>query len=67
MKLKKTRKERTCHSCKQTILKGQQYGQRSQKITGKATQDEHREASQRGVFLIESFSVQRDFCACCAK
>jgi hypothetical protein len=65
MKLKKTRKERTCHFCHQTILKGQQYGQRSQKITAKATQEER--DAVRPAILIESISVKRDICACCAK
>ena len=33
MKLKRTRKERTCHECKKTILKGQLYGQKTKTIS----------------------------------
>ena len=29
MKLKKTRKERSCHTCKKKIFKGESYGQKS--------------------------------------
>ena len=73
MKLKKSRLERTCHQCKCTINKGDLYGQRSVRIGGRLTQEE-REASQptgalkgiHGVIVVESISIQRDFCVECA-
>lgn len=67
MKLKRSRIERTCHPCGAIIHKGDLYGSRSIKLAGKATTQELEDATDRGVFLIESISVKRDICCnCCS-
>jgi len=64
MKLKKSRQVRTCYECKCTISKGDQYGQRTKRISLKATQEER--DAVRPAILVESISVRRDICANCA-
>jgi len=67
VKLKKSRQDRTCHLCNAAIAKGDQYAVKTLRISGKATQDE-KDAAMRdhGAFLIETISVSRAVCACCA-
>ena len=64
MRLKKTRKPRTCHFCGTEICKGDLYGQKTERIRGEASQEE-RDAVAPAI-LIECFSVKRDVCSCCA-
>ena len=66
MKLKRTRKERTCHECKKTILKNESYGQRS--ITLGSKQDGMTGSFDRdkGAFVIHQMRIKVDICQECA-
>ena len=67
VKLKKSRKDRVCHLCSAAIAKGDQYAVKTVRISGKATQDEKDAAFRdHGAVLIETVSVSRPVCACCA-
>ena len=65
MKLKRSRKERICRGCNAAIAKGDQYGQKAIRLTGKATQEER--DAVRPAILIESISIQSDFCSACSE
>jgi len=66
MKLKRTRKERTCHQCKKKIFKGDSYGQRS--ITLGSKQDGMTDSFDRdkGAFVIHQMRVSVSVCQECA-
>ena len=66
MKLKRTRKERTCHECKKTILKNESYGQRS--ITLGSKKDGMTDSFDRdkGAFVIHQMRVSVSVCKECA-
>ena len=66
MKLKRTRKERTCHKCKKTILKNESYGQRS--ITLGSKKDGMTESFDRDkeAFVVHQMRIKVDICQECA-
>jgi len=67
MKLKTTRKERTCHSCKCLIAKGDQYGQRS--ITLGSKKDGWTDSFDRdkGAFVVHQMRIKVPMCSECVK
>jgi len=64
MKLKRTRKERTCHECKKTILKNESYGQRS--ITLGSKQDGESESFDGMYLVVHQMRIKVDICQECA-
>lgn len=64
MKLKRTRKERTCHECKKTILKNESYGQRS--ITLGSKQDGESESFDGMYLVVHQMRIKVDICQGCA-
>ena len=60
MKLKRTRKERTCHECKKTILKNESYGQRS--ITLGSKQDGESESFDGMYLVVHQMRIKVDIC-----
>tara|TARA_R100001463_G_scaffold121670_1_gene177957 strand:+ start:258 stop:455 length:198 start_codon:yes stop_codon:yes gene_type:complete len=64
MKLKKTRKERSCHTCKKKIFKGESYGQRS--ITLGSKQDGQAETSDGMYTVVHQMRVNVSVCQECA-
>ena len=64
MKLKRTRKERTCHECKKTILKNESYGQRS--ITLGSKKDGESESFDGMYLVVHQMRIKVDICQECA-
>jgi len=66
MKLKATRKARTCHACKCSIIKGDKYGQRS--ITLGSKKDGMTDSFDRdkGAFVVHQMRVNVSLCKECA-
>jgi hypothetical protein len=64
MKLKRTRRERTCHECKKTILKNDSYGQRS--ITLGSKQDGQAETFDGHAIIVHQMRIKVDICQECA-
>ena len=64
MKLKRTRKERTCHQCKKTILKNESYGQRS--VTLGSKQDGESESFNGMYLVVHQMRIKVDICQECA-
>ena len=64
MKLKRTRKERTCHQCKKTILKNESYGQKS--ITLGSKQDGESESFDGMYLVVHQMRIKVDICQECA-
>lgn len=64
MRLKKSRKDRICHSCGSSICKGDLYGQRTVRLGSEPTQEER--DAVRPAILIGSITVKRDLCSDCA-
>ena len=64
MKLKRTRRERTCHECKKTILKNDSYGQRS--ITLGSKQDGQAETFDGSAIIVHQMRIKVDICQECA-
>ena len=64
MKLKRTRRERTCHECKKTILKNDSYGQRS--ITLGSKQDGQAETFDGSAIIVHQIRIKVDICQECA-
>ena len=66
MKLKRTRKERTCHECKKKIFKGDSYGQRYMTLGSK--QDGMTESFDRDkeAFVVHQMRIKVDICQECA-
>ena len=64
MKLKRTRKERTCHECKKTILKNESYGQRS--ITLGSKQDGESESFDGMYLVVHQMRIKVNICQECA-
>ena len=64
MKLKRTRRERTCHECKKTILKNESYGQRS--ITLGSKQDGESESFDGMSLVVHQMRIKGDICQECA-
>ena len=64
MKLKRTRKERTCHECKKTILKNESYGQRS--ITLGSKQDGESVSFDGMYLVVHQMRIKVDICQECA-
>ena len=64
MKLKRTRKERTCHQCKKTILKNESYGQRSMTLGSK--QDGQAETFDGSAIIVHQMRIKVDICQGCA-
>jgi len=64
MKLKRTRKERTCHECKKTILKNDSYGQRS--ITLGSKKDGESESFDGDYLVVHQMRIKVDICQGCA-
>ena len=63
MKLKRTRRERTCHECKKTILKNDSYGQRS--ITLGSKQDGESESFNGMYLVVHQMRIKVDICQEC--
>ena len=66
MKLKRTRKERTCHECKKTILKNESYGQRSITLGSKKDGVTDSFDRDKGAFVIHQMRVNVSVCQECA-
>ena len=64
MKLKKTRKERSCHTCKKKIFKGESYGQKS--ITLGSKQDGQAETFDGSAIIVHQMRIKVDICQECA-
>ena len=64
MKLKRTRRERTCHECKKKIFKGDSYGQRS--ITLGSKQDGQAETFDGHAIIVHQMRIKVDICQECA-
>ena len=64
MKLKKTRYDRTCTTCKSPILKGSKYGQRS--ITLGSKKDGQSETFDGVNIVVHQMRVKVDICEACA-
>lgn len=64
MKLKRTRKERSCHECKKKIFKGDSYGQRS--ITLGSKQDGQSESFNGDYLVVHQMRVNVSVCKECA-
>ena len=64
MKLKRTRKKRTCHECKKTILKNESYGQRS--VTLGSKQDGESESFDGNYLVVHQMRIKVDICQGCA-
>ena len=66
MKLKRTRRERTCHECKKKILKNDSYGQRS--ITLGSKKDGMTESfdKDKEAFVMHQMRIKVDICQECA-
>ncbi len=69
MKLKRTRKERTCKECGAHIAKGDLYGQRTITIGGgKSDEDSLSDyAIENKAIVIERLVVKQDICHRCAE
>ena len=67
MKLKKTRKERTCHVCKTLISKGDSYGQKSITIGSKKDGMTELFDREKQAFVIHQMRINVSLCAGCAK
>ena len=69
MKLKRTRKERTCKACGAHIAKGDFYGQRSTTITGGNSDEDSLSdyAIENKAIVIERLVVRQDICQSCAE
>ena len=63
MKLKRTRRERTCHKCKKTILKNESYGQRS--ITLGSKQNGESESFDGMYLVVHQMRIKVDICQEC--
>ena len=61
MKLKRTRKERTCKECGARIAKGDLYGQRTISISG------HESINGGRDWYATRISAKRDICESCAQ
>jgi hypothetical protein len=64
MKLKATRKARTCHACKCSIVKGDKYGQRS--ITLGSKKDGQSESFEGMTLVVHQMRVNVSLCKECA-
>ena len=64
MKLKRTRRERTCHECKKKIIKGDSYGQKS--ITLGSKQDGQAETFDGSAIIVHQMRIKVDICQECA-
>ena len=64
MKLKRTRRERTCHECKKTILKNESDGQRS--ITLGSKQNGESESFDGYYLVVHQMRIKVDICQECA-
>ncbi len=64
MKLKRTRLDRTCHTCKCSIAKGDKYGQRS--ITLGSKQDGQSETFNGTAIVVHQMRIKVDICERCA-
>ena len=66
MKLKKSRYERECKECKATILKGDQYGQKSISLGSK--KDGCSQTYEDGAIMVHYMTVTLDHCKhCCIR
>jgi len=63
MKLKRSRYERKCRECKEIILKGDKYGQKS--ITLGSKKDGQRESYDGMTITVHQLRVPMDFCKQC--
>ena len=64
MKLKKSRYERKCRECKEIILKGDRYGQKT--ITLRSGKDEDEDTSYNGMYItLRELRVPLNFCKQC--
>jgi len=65
MKLKRTRKDRTCHQCKKKILKGESYGQRS--ITLGSKEDGQAESFNGEYLVVHQMRLKASICKECSE
>ena len=65
MKLKKTRKERKCYSCKSLIIKGDLYGQKTISLGEKV--DGQNETFDGTYFVTHYMRVPVSICKSCSK
>ena len=65
MKLKKTRKQRKCYSCKSLINKGDLYGQKSISLGEK--EDGKTESFNGTYFVAHQMRIPVSMCECCLK
>ena len=67
MKLKRTRKERTCKKCGAYIAKGDLYAQSTITISGKPEEADLKDYEREyPVTFIERISIKQDICQACA-
>ena len=64
MKLKTTRRDRTCHHCKCSIARGSRYGQRSMTLGSK--QDGQAETFDGTAIIVHQMRIKVDVCEGCA-
>ena len=64
MKLKTTRRDRTCHQCKCSIARGSRYGQRSMTLGSK--QDGQAETFDGTAITVHQMRIKVDICEGCA-